>query len=114
MRLRRAEVMLLLAAALAATATAGFGLHRAGLYALPGDRIVIWFDADVGTPAALRHIAQAGATLARPGPLPRMYSVYVLQPDAPRRLAANALVLREPVDGLAQCLGLSTGGPAGT
>lgn len=114
MRLRRAEVALLLGAALAVAAVAGFGLHRAGLYALPGDRIVVWFDAEVDTPAALRRIGQAGATLARAGPLPRMYSAYVIEPAAPRRLAADALVVREPVDGLAQCLGLATGGPGGT
>ena len=102
---------MLAAAALAALAVAGFGLHRAGLYALPGDRIVVWFDGDTARARAVRRIGAAGAVLARIGPLPGMYRAYVLDPAAPRRLADDALILREPVDGLAQCFGIDTGGP---
>ncbi len=110
-RRTRREMAFLAAAALAALSVGGFGLHRAGLYALPGDRIVVWFDGDTARAAALHRIGAAGAVLSRIGPMEGMYRVYVLDTAAPRRLAGDALILREPIDGLAQCFGIDTGGP---
>lgn len=111
MSARRRELGLLLAAALAALAVAGFGLHRAGLYALQGDRIVAWFPPGTPRAEALRTLGRAGTILSAVGPLPGMYRVYVLDAPAARRLHGEALVLREPIDGLAQCFGIDTGGP---
>lgn len=108
----RRELALLSSAALAAALVGVFGLHKAGLYALPDDRIVVWFSGGVDTPTALRRLGEAGTVLAGTGPLPGMYRVYVMEAGAPRRLARNAWVLREPVDGLAQCFGIDTVGPA--
>lgn len=115
MTARRREYALLLACVLAVAAVGTLGLHRAGLYALPGDRVVAWFPPGVDTPEALRRIGRAGAVVAATGPLlPGLYRVHVLDAAAPRRLAERAWVLREPVDGLAQCFGLDTGGPVRT
>ncbi len=88
-------------------------LHRAGLYALPGDRIIVWFPASVATERALQRMGRAGAILDRPGPWPGAYRAYVRRPSAPRDLAAHAWVLRDPIDGLAQCFGFAPPGREG-
>ena len=105
----RHERTFLVAATLIALAVAALAFHRAGLYALPGDRIVVWFAADTERAVALQQVGSAGAVLSRIGPLPGMYRVDVLDPAAPRQLAEHALVLRDPVDGLAQCFGIDLG-----
>jgi hypothetical protein len=105
----RREPVFLLAAALVAVAVGALAVHRAGLYALPGDRIIVWFDGDTERLRALERVGAAGAVLWRIGPLPGMYRVDVLDPAAPRRLARHALVLRDPVDSLAQCFGIDAG-----
>ncbi|MDZ7787025.1 MAG: hypothetical protein U5K73_02465 [Halofilum sp. (in: g-proteobacteria)] len=110
----RHEWTFLATATLVALAVAALSSHRAGLYALPGDRIVVWFGAETERALALRQIGSAGAVLSRIGPLPGMYRVDVLDPAAPRRLAEHALVLRDPVDGFAQCFGVDLSQAAAT
>lgn len=50
--------------------------------------------------------ARASIMPARPG----LYRVDMLDPAAPRALSGDAWILREPIDGLAQCFGINTGG----
>jgi len=85
-------------------------LHRAGLYALPGDRIIVWFPPAVSTERALQRMGRSGAMLDRPGPWPGAYRVYVRRPAAPRELAEHAWVWRDPIEGLAQCFGFARPG----
>lgn len=103
--IRRPSLAGLVVGVVAVLSVTVVSLHRAGLYALPGDRIIVWFPAVVATDQALQRIGQAGAMLHGPGPWSGAYRVYVRHPSAPRALAERASVLRDPVEGLAQCFG---------
>ena len=89
----------------ALTLVLGVTLHREGLYALPGETIIVRFPAEVSTPAALQQVADAGASFGGSGPVTHSYRVQVLDAAAPRRLAEEAWILRDPLESLAQCLG---------
>ncbi len=83
----------------------GVTLHREGLYALPGEMVIVRFPSDTPTPIALERLADAGTTLVSVGPGSMAYRAHVLDAAAPRRLAEDAWVFRDPFDSLAQCFG---------
>ncbi len=83
----------------------GVTLHREGLYALPGQTILVRFDADIDHATALAHIADAGAALVGYGPWRRSFRLHVIDSVAPRRLAVHGLVYRDPLESLKHCFG---------
>lgn len=82
-------------------------LHRQGLYALPGETIIVHFSDDGTHAHALARIADSGAALIGHGPAGYGYRLHVIDPTAPRQLAREALVYRDPIESLQHCFGRS-------
>ncbi|MCH8477269.1 MAG: hypothetical protein LAT56_04910 [Wenzhouxiangella sp.] len=82
-------------------------LHREGLFALPGQTIVVHFHAGTRQEDALAQVAEAGAALIGYGNSTLSLRLRVIDPAAPRRLANAGLVYRDPFESLRHCFGAS-------
>ena len=80
-------------------------LHREGLFALPGQTIIVLFPAEKDQEQVLALVADAGATLAGYTGHAGMLRLMVIDPAAPRRLAQHGLVFRDPLESLGHCFG---------
>lgn len=85
-------------------------LREAAFLADPGDRLVVIFPPGTPTGAAVERLGAAGSVFSGTTRLPQVYRADVLDPQAARRLAERAWVMRIPAQPtLSSCFGLVAG-----
>jgi len=82
--------------------------YRAAKFALPGDRLIVFFPEEASAAGALRTIGGAGAVMTEPLGAGNAYRVLVLRGGAASALAREAWVFRDPIAAVAECFGYVT------